>query len=323
MKNLKDFETDGAYYADKEFVSKSMLNDLEFCEYLFESKHLTNIFIDEEEHDYFIYGSAVDTLLTEAPEMFAKKFMPVKSKIDCGNKEEIKEHVKALKEQIAEKIATNKAHKVLDDKLAKNEERLITISQLGGLTQITETVYKHIKATADELLRQPLFRMFGVGSNGKSQEIITVLWDDMKVKGKLDYINVDKKIIADVKTTANLERIDPRMYAGQLAYYRKLASIKYEIPEEEWDCYILVADKLTDRKRSEIICLGKNLITGASFENLAILKKYYKLKELGFYQPITEKPDALITDARRNTCFKCPFYNQCDFSLQKEISYIS
>jgi hypothetical protein len=323
LKNLKDFKTDGEYYADNEFVSYSMLKDLNFCEYFFESKHLTKIFVDEEEKDYFIYGSAVDTLLTEAPDMFYKRFMLVKAKIDCGDRSQTVEWIAAIKKEIAEKEAAGKPHKLLDDKLVKANEKLGMIDQLGGKIQITETMYKHIKASADELLRQPLFKMFGVGSNGKSQEIISLELEGMKVKGKLDYINVDKKIIADVKTCANIEKFDPRMYAGQLAYYRKLASIKYGIAEEEWDCYILAVDKQTDVKRSEIICLSKNLISAAWFDDLVMLKNYYKLKALGFYQPITERPSAMLEDVRRTTCYKCAFYDQCDFSLQKEISYIS
>jgi hypothetical protein len=323
IKNLKVFATDEAYYSDNEYASASMIKDIEFCEFFFESKHITKIFVDEEEKDYFIYGSAVDTLLTEAPEIFAKRFMPVKTKIDCGERQITVKLIEALKAEIKEKENTKKAHKTLDDKLIKLQEKLSAIIQLEGITQITETMYKHIKASADELLRQPLFRMFGVGSSGKSQEIITTELDGKLVKGKLDYINVEKKIIADVKTCANIERFDPRMYAEQLAYYRKLASIKYGIPEKEWDCYILAVDKQTDVKRSEIMCLSKNLIDAAWLDISEKLEKYYRTKEFGFYQPITEKPDAEYMDARKTVCYKCPFYNQCDFSLQKEITYIS
>lgn len=314
------FKNDQEYFADTEYVSNSQLKDFDHCQYLYEGKHITKIFRDEEEHDYFTYGSAVDCLLTEPEGTFEQRFYPIDRRVDISEAETLPIIIKALQKEIAEKEVEGKAHKMLDDKLAKLNENLKRMKNLIGKTQITNTMFENITKSAEELNRQPLFKLFGLKEKGGSQEIITGEIMGLKMKGKLDYINIDKKVIADVKTVSTMERFDPMIYARQLAYYRLLASNKYSIDQQDWDCYLLVVDKGSSVKRSEIFHISKRAINQAAEELLVSLGKFKKTKEAGFYIPAPE--DSEIMNGRKERCFNCPFYNQCEFSVQKEITLI-
>ena len=146
----------------------------------------------------------------------------------------------------------------------------------------------------------------------------------IKRKGKFDYLNVEKRIIADVKTCANIDRYEPRDNAEQLANYRELASKKYNIDYMAWDHYLLVVDKMTNVKRSKIFCLSKDIINEAENSFKEKLTDFVSRKKTGFYTPITETvEDNEVEKIRENKCFKCAHYNDCPFSLQKEIEYVT
>jgi hypothetical protein len=115
------------------------------------------------------------------------------------------------------------------------------------------------------------------------------------------------------------------MYATQLAYYRRLASVKHEIESKAWDHYLLVVDKVNKYKRSKIYCIANSIIDEAEKEIEEKLKTFTERRQLGFFTPITEVyPDYADSErAREEVCFKCGHYNDCPFSLQKEIQYIS
>lgn len=324
LANEKIFASDEEYFADQEFISHSQIKDFFTCEYFYECKYITKTFVDEEEHDYFVYGSAVDSLLTEHPDNFLDRFYPLaegQRKIDTDGKEGIEAAMAELQKDIEIRANEKKATKALESKVATYQAKLEALSVLTGKTQISATVFKHVRQSAEELLRQPLFKMFGVGEPGMSQGIIALTINGIKQKGKLDYLNPDKRIIADVKTCANIEKFNPRIYATQLAHYRRLASTYYETEKEAWDHYLLVVDKQTDVKRSKIFCISKDIINDAEKELDKLLIDFVDRRATGFFTPITEKTDD-PEKAREEVCFKCPNYNKCPFSLQKDIDYI-
>lgn len=321
LKNEKVFKTDDEYYADKEYISNSMISDFLYCEYLYQVKHVDQTFEPLKEPIYFIYGRAVDTLLTEEESEFGKRFFPIDRRVDTDKLPMLKESLAELKKEIQDKKAEKKATTMLEKRYAKMEEDIKTLEDVDGKTQITMTDYKHIMETAKELQRQPLYQMFGMREKGTAQEDIVLTIDGHKRKGKLDYLNVEKRIIADVKTTANLIRFDPRDYIEQMSNYRELVSVKYGIPEEEWDVYLLVGDKNTDFKRSEIFLLDKNLMNAAKPERQAVLQLMAERIKTGFYNPVTANQAYWM--ARREKCMFCDHYRNCQFSLQKEITLIS
>ncbi len=318
-KNEKRFKNDEEYFADTEFVTNSMLKDFLFCEYLYQVKHVDKTFISPRpgEPDYFVYGRAVDTILTERDGLFDKKFIQVATKIDPEILKELKDKRAEVKKEIKKK--GDKPHKILDAQFKKIEEKISMIKNVSSKTQLTKGMYKDIMASVEELRRQPLYSMFNVKK--RAQEIIALTIDGHKRKGKLDYIYPEKKIIADVKTTANIEKFDPRCYAKQLSYYRDLASEKYNIPRAEWDCYILAVDKVSLFKRSEIFHISDNLLNIAQAENKATLQLFAERIKTGFFNPVTKNEYDYL--ARRNKCFKCEHYPNCKFALQEDITLIS
>ena len=320
---MKKFINDQEYFADKEYLTHSMIKDFISCEHYFRIKHIDKTFLDNEERDYFVFGSAVDSLLTESEGNFEERFMVLDRKIATDNVEELYNELKETERERDEKLEAGKPVKMLEAKIVKINEKLDKIKEAEGKTQISSTVFGHIHDSVKEMRRQPLYEMFGIGKGGTSQDIICAEINGVKRKGKLDHIDVKNKIIADVKTCADITKFDPRMYATQLYYYRKLASVHHKIDEQEWDCYITAVDKQTHYKRSEVFHLNKNIIDAAGLEIEAIIKQMEDAKALGFYTPATNMAGAEIEDARRNKCYKCNYYNECEFSLQKEISHIA
>ena len=317
IENEKEFKNDTEYFADKEFVSNSMLRDFNNCEYFFQVKHIDQTFKDEKEYDYFTYGNAVDTILTEKEGMFEEQFAVVDRKVNVNKLNECQQEVEAVNSEIKEKIALGRSYKTLQNKAEKIIETIDKIESVGNKLQLTNAVNENIQASVEELRRQPLYNMFGVGVKG-SQEIIALTIDGIKRKGKLDHLDIENKIIADVKTTANIENFDPKIYVNQLAYYVDLVSAQYGIKAEDYDCYLLVVDKANDFKRSNIYQFSKFAIKVAMADNKERLEEYRKKLESKFYTPAPEKSP----ENRMTKCFKCQNYKNCQYSLQKDITLI-
>ena len=321
IKNQKEFKSDGEYYMDTEYVSYSMLRDFKFCEYLFQVKYIDRSFMELKEPDYFVYGRAVDTLLTEKDEEFSNKFYPVDSCVDIQKKTGFEQLLKVKENELSEKKKKGLSVKLLEASIEKIRQKIRKIAEIGTKTQITQRIYEHACSCSEELKRQPLYEMFGVRKGSRAQEIIALKVDGIKRKGKLDYIYPEKKIIADIKTCVNIMKFDPGMYAEQLAYYRELASEKYGIPENEWDCYIMAVDKNILFKRSEIFLLDKPLLDAAKDVNAHNLKLYKEKQKTECYNPVTfDLNDNL---SRKEKCMNCHHYPNCTFSIQKEITLVS
>ncbi len=293
-----------------------MIRAFQQCPFLYAEKYI-NGNVEELEHDYFLYGSAVDCLLTEK-ERFDSRFLPVDRRVDTTSLPEIQKELSELDKEICAKQLEKKPCKGLQDKKEKLSEAIKKMESAEGKDQITLSLYQNVLDSVSELERQELYRMFNV--KDMAQEIITLdAAGDMPArKGKLDYINVKKKIIADIKTTANITTFRPRDYCQQLAYYRNLASIKYGVPENEWNCYLLVVDKSDKFKRSEIYFISNDLLDIAKQEYEAAIIEIQRCKESGFFSPCTENNQ----EARREKCFNCDHYSKCPFSIQKEITVV-
>ena len=307
--------TEKNYYQDTKYLSHSHILAFQKCPFYFAEKYVNDNVV-EIERDYFIYGSAVDVLLTE-PEKFESRFLPVDRKIDISKFKETKKDLKKLNKEITEKQINKKPYKGLQDKQEKLELAIKNMEQAEDKDQITSTFYKNILESVKELERQKLYKMFKV--EDMSQEIITIeaCGSFCKKKGKLDYWNKEKKILADIKTTANIQKFNPRMYCQQLAYYRELASLKYGMKEEEIDCFLLVVSKEAI-KHSMMYHISDDLLDTAKIEYEKTIVEMEKCKKTGFYMPcIKDNPEA-----RQTICFNCEHYSACPFSQQREFTEV-
>lgn len=116
-----------------------------------------------------------------------------------------------------------------------------------GQVELTETTGENVKKCIDELQSQPLLRYYNTGA----KQAILQLEDyrGLKIKGKLDNLNIDECFISDVKTTADIMKFKPSDYAQQLAMYGILAQAIYGKP---FRLLLIVVDKYEDWTRSDL-----------------------------------------------------------------------
>jgi len=256
-KNQIEFLNDEAYYADKSFISNSMLKDFTFCPYKFEQKHHEGRFVQQDQL-YFIIGRALDVLVTEGRESFDRQFQVVKRK-------------------------------------------------LAGMTGVlNNSDYELVMGMYDEIMRQPLIQQLNF-TPSKCQEIIALSVNGIKRKGKLDFLDLDKKLILDLKTCADLKKFDPLMYVYQLAYYRQLVRAKYNITA---DCHIFAVDKKKGRHNSQYYILSNVRLDEAEERINEALKLYKKSLKSSVYLPDTAM------------CHFCEFYSKCSKSVRSEPVYL-
>ena len=250
------FETDEAYYGDKEYLSNSMLKDFAECQHKFKMKHVTKKVVFEDK-PYFLIGRALDTLITEGADKFEQKF----------------------------EVVTRRK---------KGAER----------QQLTAGDYDLVLTMLTEVLRQPLVKKLKM-TPSKCQEVVAMEIDGVKRKGKLDYFDKNKKIIMDLKTTANLLTFNPMMYAMQLAYYRQLIRAKYGI---ECECHLFAVDKRKPKCRSQYYIYSKEVLDDWEMKINTYIEEYQKAKQSKKYSgPIS-----------RHRCFDCELYPTCPLAKQKK-----
>ena len=298
----KEFTTE-EYFKDWEFITNSHLKYYEKCPHYYSEKKAGNV--QEIEKDYFTYGKLVDTILSG--KNIEDNFCIGGTK---ESPEELRMAIKILEEEIDELIINGKTKfKAKTDRLEKLNEKLELSLSSEGKTSITETVLAHGTATAKEMKSQPLYSAF---DNCKTQTIIAIEINGIKVKGMFDKLDLENKILCDDKTTANMNTFDPRMYLQQLAWYRWIVRENYGI---EVDCYLAVGDKFTDYKRSSMFYISPALLDWQEQLNKELLEKFLAEKD---FIPVTETNE----NAREEICFKCDHYTNCQFSRQKSFIII-
>ncbi len=300
----KQFKNSDEYFADKEYITNSMLKDFQFCNYLYKCKHIDKI-VKEIQKDYFTYGKAVDTILS-GEDIQDKFFVGTAPKESI---EELRECVKIVENEMKEREDTEKSLlKSHITKLEKFNEKIADAQATEGKIAITSTVLGHIVDTAKEIKSQPLYEAF---SGAKTQTIIATEINGVKVKCMLDKLDLKNKIICDDKTTANMNTFDPEMYLQQLAWYRWIVK---EVFDVEADCYLSVGDKMSGFKRSSLYYITPEKLNYQEIINQALLEEFLKAKKDKKYLPCVQgRPDL-----RQEHCFKCSYYQDCRHSRQEQ-----
>jgi len=257
-------------YPDTTGLSPSSLNMFKQCPYYYWAKRVAK-FWEDEDNENFTIGSAADCLITESLETYEKTYI----------------------------VAPRRTDK-LKQEADVNNQVLITQKQ----DQLARSMMA-------ELTRQPLYSKF-CGGDWLNQEWIEAEivdeFDGSKVlcRGKMDYFHRKGRVIADLKTCANLERFKPEMYAIQMGLYHEMVKIRDGI-----DCqvFIIAVDK-TDMTRSRIyiasdyiIDQGKKLAK-QSIERLKACRESHAWGN----QPYD---DDKIHD--------CPTYSSCPYAIQTRI----
>jgi len=303
--------TEENYYQDITHISASMIKKYKFCPELFNATYISKEFVKhEKEEKALIIGSAVDVLLTE-PENWDKHFVVPSLQIT--------EVVNKKTGEIKKKKGARKA----------NEDGLFIDEK--GRHQLTDEDYKMMLACEKEVRRQPLFKEYC--QNAETQVIIQTEFDGIKVKGKLDFLNWEKKAIIDLKTCKSVNELEYKSeykkgsikefsYDFQGSWYERLAFAKHNIPEEEqkeWKFYLACVDKKKFCNRFIMLEIPKETLDIAYEEMLGINGDNQKITLLEKMQAGIETGIFSCNNKERKiSCFNCEHYRNCQYSLQRK-----
>ena len=196
------FSTDQDYYADTSYISSSMIKA-----YLRSPAYYKALYIDHSidgpDSAAIDFGQALDTLLTEGEDSFHKKF-------SCA----------VLKKDDPETFEKNKT--------------------FDGVV-LSTTAYNAVRTACDAVRATSAYKWI-VDNAPVAQTILTGEIDGVKVKGKLDWLNIVEimgekvAVITDLKTTTNLHPTKyfyhalDFSYDVQMAMYRELVRQNYYYP---------------------------------------------------------------------------------------------
>jgi len=182
------FKNDEEYFADKEYISNSMIGDYLKSPAYYEAKHVSKI-IPKQSSPAMVLGLALDCMLTEGLNVFGMTYSKQCLKRDNP---ELFEQNKTGAFEVLTEAAWNQIH------------------TMAGLIEELP-LYKEIKDKADKQVI--LTGQFGTG---------------YKVKGKLDFLVVenDTAYIYDLKTSSVIKPIQYHYHCLDYGYYRQMAMYK-------------------------------------------------------------------------------------------------
>lgn len=305
--------TEENYYIEREHLSFHSIKNFLKCEYLY-AEDMAGKF-KQLPRDYFLFGSAFDSLLTgDFPRFFVVGKDP-KKQLEAIKKS--KEKATAVREKYSEVIKQKpddkKANEYIGKAVKMIEELENQENELAGdldKESVSDTIFNHVTDAKSALERQTLMEHFPLSPETNQPILITEV-EGRKVKAKLDYLHLGNKRLVDWKTTATMKNFSPMDYADQLAWYRMLVRIIYGI---EVDCYLGVVDKDTHVKHAYFYQFTPETLDAREDALLAAVRKIKDTEEIGLYEP------AALTDIK--TCFSCDHYAKCPFTVQKEFDLI-
>lgn len=295
---------DKNYFEHTELLSYHSIRDFTKCEFLYAERKAGKV--ARIDRSYFVFGNAFDSYLTGD---FSQKFIvgkdPKKTREQLVNARAKAEESRRKYEGRTDKRsqeALGKAIRMIEE----IEAREMEIDDHSDKEAITDTVFGHIEASVKAMERQTLMERFPRSAETNQQIIVTEI-AGKKVKGKLDYFHKGNKIIVDYKTTAQMAKFNPMMYAGQLAWYRMLAKAAFDI---SCDCYLAVVDKDANIKHAYFYQFADETLDAVEPELLAAVERIKEAEEVGIFEPTA------FRDIRE--CFSCDHYGNCPFVIQKD-----
>jgi len=291
----------------------------------------------DPERDYFVYGSLVDCLLTTPAEL-DKRFALVARRVSDKGTLVIEEKIKELNTQL--QLSPNDAK--VAKALKKECEKLAIIAQRGEVTQVPPAMWHDAHETARAIERNPFFQeLKAAGERARWQEVIAT--DNPKRKGQVDclYFSCDAAAsfwqlyasgrmeaeelknkmqqidgvtisIIDIKTTARLTEFDPRVYDGQLAFYRQMV---YDLTGIKAECYIIAGDK-ADRKMAQDYWRSGQALD-FKFSQIVQLEE-----ALAFCHTENTWPPAKELRGKDQECFRCSACRERPFSSNNSPLFI-
>ena len=206
-------------YLDKNrwFITASKLKYfLTFGPEAYYYKFVKELILEENEKDYYLVGTAFDDLVSYWEEYFFDKYY-----LDEG----------LLKDDLikrCEELGLNTNGKVEDLRMRLYWDKI----------KLTQLQWEQVFGMYNEIKRQPLVEWWD--SSYQSQVDIECEFEWMKLKGTLDRLSLEKKIIRDWKTSWQFQSFEYNLettfdYILSMAFYYVLVKVNYNI-----DCDVVL-----------------------------------------------------------------------------------
>lgn len=213
-------------------------------------EYIKEVEIEREDKKAFIIGTAFDDFLSYWPIFFHEKYY-----VDHGYT--ISELTEKLLEQWKE----------LTGKEKKDELLKCFYWDVENKVKLTKADFENIEKMVWEASRQPLWDITG---EYEHQVVIECLYrGKMKLRGRLDRLSLEKKLIRDYKTTANLKNFSFDLsskfgYETSMAFYHILVKIVHWV-----DCdVILDVVQSWGKHQSEVFCYQKERMEREASETI-------------------------------------------------------
>lgn len=218
--------------------------------------------------------------------------------------------------------------------------RIRAVRERDTKIQITPALWTDAHETAESIKANPFFKTL-VWDEFSSQQIIVDVASGRK--GILDYMRLSptaqklyglwkigavsteeyrarmaelspqdrRGVIVDIKTTAQLSKLDPLIYANQLAWYRKL--VETMTNGIVCKCFIIVGDKDPEKKKTQDFEYAPALLDQALDTVCTVEKAFLHAKKHDAWAPAKQ------LRGRAQTCFRCSMCSERPFSMQTSL----
>ena len=344
------------YRTSLDMISYSEVKCFNECPRLYFEQYVLKTYKQEDE-DYFLYGQIVDALLTQPWSLAQKFVRVTRRTDGAFIEEvEKMQKIEAKIAELEPQANGNKTKAKSLEKAKRELEdirmKIAEIKSVGERTQVTGAIWDNAHETAEVMKRNPLFHshikpfldtdtrqpfqqmVYDIETASKgtldvlvlaqsAQEILNAFrggkitkQDAREEVAKLEDVE-DWGYIIDIKTTAALRKLDPCMYATQLAYYQFIVG---EILGIKLPCYILVGDKDASDKVAQDYVYSQDLLDTklAAF----MQAKNLLLNSLQLYKETQEEkwfPAAKNIYGRKQECFRCSQCKERPYSDQAPV----
>lgn len=249
----------------------------------------------DKENPAFIVGQAVDDVLTFGWEYFNENYAIVSKKVN------VNESILKAEDDLA-RIKDKSCKTAL-----KNMTKIKTLRSMVGKKQITLELFRTVKECVHEAKSQTLFYN---DKYKKAELIYTFAGLSIPLKGELDFLSDDKKVIRDLKTCADIEKFHPDVYIWQMAFYHWLVEELYGIQAE---VFLDVIEKPTGARpfsRSRCYQISQITLLDKRREIIEAIAKLARALKTGIY----------IKPTLPETRFKSEYYGFEGYGRETEIT---
>lgn len=278
------------------FITSSKLKLFEQCELFAKYKYEDRIETGFEGSDALTIGSALDTLLTYGPEVYAKTFVAMGTRVEDVEAEIDEQRVKIqlAKENLNKDGSRSKTG--IKSELAATE-KIKFLESIVGKTQLTMSQQELIDQMKEETKLHPLFP-----KEWKKRNIVWLAYGKYPCKAELDHF--DNKIV-DLKTCADITSFKAMQYLPQQGFYF-MGCLEEDMMKYEGELHVVDKNKWS---RSHVWRFGIKTLESATYTINKQILAYAEARESGMWRG--PDPD---TQEGLELLWRSEFWKHCPLS---------